>query len=545
MSHNTSDSQKSEITASLSSPETPPYNENVNPVDLVEPENALPAISLAELPNVAQAAAANAGWTKLMPVQAKSIPYILAGRDLMVQSRTGSGKTGAFLLPILHRIEPDKDACQALVLVPTRELALQVAKEAALLGQAADVRSVAVYGGVKYGPQIEALRGGAQLVIGTPGRILDHLLQRTLRLDDLHLLVFDEADRMLSMGFYPDMLEVQTYLPSMPISGSMFSATLPTHVLRLAQQFLTEPDFLSLSRDRVHVAEAEHILYADPGMKKDRALVRLIEIENPVAAIVFCNTRRAVDYVTIVLQRFGYDADKLSSDLSQQEREQVMRRVREGKLRLLVATDVAARGIDIPELSHIFQYEPPEDPESYIHRAGRTARAGASGAAVSLAASYDERMQMERIAKRYSISLEERKPPADEDVAAVVSERVTSLLEAKLRSRDRLQSERMQRFLPLVAGWLDGATSQQSGVVADAPFNVESEDWMGQPPSSRASLPHSTGQTLLAMLVDDFYQASLHAPPVMPAENSSSPQRRQKRRRGRPRRSRNRRRADS
>ena len=508
MSQHTSEGQPACTAESRPSTESSAFDENVNPADLVEPENALPAISLAELPPVAQDATASAGWTRLMPVQAKAIPYLLAGRDLMVQSRTGSGKTGAFLLPILHQIEARKNACQALILVPTRELALQVSKEAALLGRAASVRSVAVYGGVKYGPQIEALRGGAQLVIGTPGRILDHLLQRTLRLDDLHLLVFDEADRMLSMGFYPDMLQVQTYLPSRPIKGSMFSATFPAHVLRLAQQFLSQPDFLSLSRDRVHVAEAEHVLYADPGMKKDRALVRLIEIENPAAAIVFCNTRRTVDYVTIVLQRFGYDADKLSSDLNQQEREQVLRRVREGKLRLLVATDVAARGIDIPELSHIFQYEPPEDPESYIHRAGRTARAGASGVAISLTASFDERMQMERIAKRYAIPLEERKLPTNEEVAALVSERVTSLLEARLRGRDSLRSERMRRFRPLVTDWL------------------ESEE----------------GQTLLAMLVDDFYQASLHAPPLMPTDNPA-PQARQKRRR--PRRTRNRRRRES
>ena len=482
----------------------------INPLDLVEPENALPDTSLSELPSVAQKAAAAAGWTSLMPVQAKAIPYLLSGRDLMVQSRTGSGKTGAFLLPLLHKIRQDKRICQALVLVPTRELALQVSKEAALLGGAAGVESVAVYGGVKYGPQTSALRDGAQLVIGTPGRILDHLLQRNLRLDDLHQLVFDEADRMLSMGFYPDMVQVQTFLPSRRVHGSMFSATFPAHVLRLAQQFLTEPDFLSLSRDRVHVAEAEHILYADPGMKKDRALVRLIEMENPAAAIVFCNTRRIVDYVTIVLQRFGYDADKISSDLNQSERERVMRRVREGKLRLLVATDVAARGIDIPELTHVFQYEPPEDPESYIHRAGRTARAGASGAAVSLTASFDERMQMERIAKRFSIPLEERKLPTDEEVASTVSERVTSLLEAKLRGRDNLQSERMRRFRPLIDEWMQS----------------------------------DEGQTLLAMLVDDFYQDSLHAPPALPEEKPAEPparQGRKRRRSGRTRRPRNRR----
>lgn len=510
MTQNESHGQKNDGTRPAPAADSDIADENVNPLDLVEPENALPDTSLSELPAVAQKAAATAGWTSLMPVQAKAIPYLLAGRDLMVQSRTGSGKTGAFLLPILQQIRRDKRVCQALVLVPTRELALQVSKEAALLGAAAGVSSVAVYGGVKYGPQTSALRDGAQLVIGTPGRILDHLLQRNLRLDDLHHLVFDEADRMLSMGFYPDMLQVQTFLPSGRTHGSMFSATFPAHVLRLAQQFLTEPDFLSLSRDRVHVAEAEHVLYADPGMKKDRALVRLIEIENPVAAIVFCNTRRTVDYVTIVLQRFGYDADKISSDLSQSEREQVMRRVREGKLRLLVATDVAARGIDIPELSHVIQYEPPEDPESYIHRAGRTARAGSSGAAISLTASFDERMQMERIAKRYSIPLEERKLPSDDEVAATVSERVTSLLEAKLRGRDNLQSERMRRFRPLIDEW------------------TESDE----------------GQTLLAMLVDDFYQDSLHAPPALPEEKPAerpAGQGRKRRRSGRTRRPRNRR----
>ena len=211
--------------------------------------------------------------------------------------------------------------------------------------------------------------------------------------------------------------------------------------------------------------------------------------------------------MTIVLQRFGYDADKLTSDLTQQEREGVLRRLREGKLRLLVATDVAARGIDIPELSHIIQYEPPEDPESYIHRAGRTARAGATGTAISLTASFDERTQMERIAKRFGIPLEERKLPTDEEVAATVSERVTALLEAKLRGRDNLQSERMRRFRPLVDEWL------------------ASEE----------------GQTLLSMLVDDFYQSSLHAPPVLPAEKTV-PQSGQPRRRRRNRRSRNRRR---
>jgi len=216
---------------------------------------------------------------------------------------------------------------------------------------------------VGYGPQLSALKAGAHLVIGTPGRILDHLLRRSLSLEHLIFLIFDEADRMLSMGFYPDMVRVQSYLPERRISTFMFSATFPPQVIRLADQFLHKAGFLNLSSDHIHVTEVEHVYYLVHGMDKDRSLVRIIEAENPPSALIFCNTKVRVDYVTVVLQRFGYDADQLSSDLSQEAREKVMARVRKGTLRFLVATDVAARGIDLPELSHVIQYEPPEDPK--------------------------------------------------------------------------------------------------------------------------------------------------------------------------------------
>ena len=240
---------------------------------VIEPDNALPEITLEDLPEPLRAAAARAGWTKLLPVQARAIPYVLAGRNLMVQSHTGSGKTGAFILPILDRIDPAKAACQAMVLVPTRELAQQVAREAELLRGDRGVRTAVVYGGVKYGPQLDAFRAGAQIVVGTPGRILDHLLKGTLNLDALKILVFDEADRMLSMGFYPDMKRVQQFLPHRPISGYMFSATFPSFVLRLASEFLRNPEFLSLSQDQVHVAGTEHVFYLVPGMQRERSLV--------------------------------------------------------------------------------------------------------------------------------------------------------------------------------------------------------------------------------------------------------------------------------
>jgi ATP-dependent RNA helicase DeaD len=434
-----------------------------------------------------QRAAARAGWTELMPVQSKAIPYVLARRDLVAQARTGSGKTGAFVLPILERIDTQRDACQALVLVPTRELAKQVASDAQLLAGDMGVRVAAVYGGVRYGPQLEAFRQGAHLVVGTPGRILDHLLRRSLSLDAVRLVVFDEADRMLSMGFYPDMQQVQRYLPRRGVNSYMFSATFPPQVIRLANQFLHEPKMISLSRDSVHVLETEHVYYVVPRMDKDRSLVRIIEVENPLSALIFCNTRAKVDYVTVVLQRFGYDADRISSDLSQKEREKVMGRIRKGKLRFLVATDVAARGIDLPELSHVIIYEPPEDPEDYIHRAGRTGRAGASGEAISLV-DVLERTALKRIAARYSIDFLERELPGDEDVAQAVAQRITVQMEADLRSRDRVQVERLQRFVPL------------------AQELAENED----------ELP------LIAMLLDEYYQQTLRRPLEAPDEEGAS-----------------------
>ena len=458
-----------------------------NPV--VEPENALPEVAMEELSEQVRKAAARAGWTHLMPVQAKAIPYVLARRDLMIQSRTGSGKTGAYILPILERIDQGRTVCQVLVLVPTRELARQVAEEAGTLSGGTKIHTVAVYGGVGYGPQIKAFRKGVQLVVGTPGRILDHLLKGSVSLRHLKILVLDEADRMLSMGFYPDMKEIQGYLPSHRINGYMFSATFPPHVMRLAGEFLRSPEFLSLSRDHIHVAETEHVYYVVPAMKKDRCLVRIIEIENPTSALIFCNTKVEVHYVTVVLQRFGYDVDELSSDLSQRARERIMARVRKSSLRFLVATDVAARGIDLPDLSHVFLYEPPEDPEIYIHRAGRTGRAGAGGVAISLVSDFEE-MELNRIAKRYGIDMQERPLPTEADVEAIVSQRVTALLEARLRSRDKLQTERMQRFVPL---------SQSL---------AESED----------------ESSIIAMLLDDYYQQTLHGPPTPPPQPKKSRQ---------------------
>ena len=442
------------------------------------------------MPDRLRQAAARAGWASLMPVQASAIPHLLAGRNMMIQARTGSGKTGAFLLPMLERLDPKRDECQALILVPTRELARQVWQEAETLCGQAGLRTVAVYGGVGYGPQMDALKQGAHILVGTPGRVLDHLLRRTLSLEHLRMLILDEADRMLSLGFYPDMREVQRYLPSRAVHTCMFSATFPESVIRTAREFIRNPEFISLSSDHVHVTDTDHIFYVVPGMDKDRSLVRLIEVENPASALIFCNTKARVHYVAVVLERFGYDADELSADLSQKERERVLERVRQGTLRFLVATDVAARGLDIPELSHVILYEPPDEVENYIHRAGRTGRAGASGVAISLV-NKGERFALERIAKQYGIAMQERPLPTDADVAALVSERLTALLEARLRQRDKLQTERSHRFEQLARSL------------------AESED----------------ESAVITMLLDDTYQQMLHAPVPQPSGTLAPQQR--------------------
>lgn len=452
-------------------------------VAVAEPDDALPALELSALPEALQQACTRAGWGELMPVQSRALPYLLSGRDLMVQSRTGSGKTGTYLLPLLHTLRPEARTTQALVLVPTRELALQVEREAITLFADTKLSVAAIYGGVGYGKQLDALRDGASLVVGTPGRVLDHLLRKSLTLEHLRALVFDEADRMLSIGFYQDMKDIQRHLPRRRLQATLFSATYPPYVLKLAGEFMHAPDMLSLSHSQVHVAEVQHLYCECKPMDKDRALVRIIETENPSSAIIFCNTKANVHYVTAVLQGFGLNADELSADLPQSKREEVLAKLRRGAVRFLVATDVAARGIDIPELSHVFLYEPPEDRESYIHRAGRTGRAGAAGVVISLV-DLMQKLELQRIASYFKINLITMPTPDDQEVARVVASRATALLEARLRHKTSLERERMRRFT----------------------------DFVHELAADPEQLP------LLALLLDDMYQAEQHAPlPVLPS----------------------------
>jgi ATP-dependent RNA helicase DeaD len=318
------------------------------------------------------------GWQEPMPVQVQVVPKMRQGRDLIVQARTGSGKTGAFGIPILLALDPSRPEPQALVMAPTRELAHQVCSEIEAMGRHLGVRALAVYGGVGYGPQLEALRAGVHVLVGTPGRMLDHLNAGRISFSAVRVVVLDEADELLSLGFWPDMKEIRSFLPARRQS-CLFSATIPEKVLALSRAFLQDPEFVSLVEGHSSPTEIEHFYYLTTAQEKEKNLARILEYEEPESAIIFCNTKDDVRYVTAFLQRCGFDADQISGDLSQAARERAMARIKAGELRFLVATDVAARGIDISDLSHVIGFAAPDSPEVYLHRTGsRWCRASTS-----------------------------------------------------------------------------------------------------------------------------------------------------------------------
>ncbi|MFH1999054.1 MAG: DEAD/DEAH box helicase [Planctomycetota bacterium] len=450
-----------------------------------------PSFSFDDLPPSLRETVKRLGWTVPLPVQAKSIPLLLQRKDVVVQSRTGSGKTGAFLLPMCHRIEMDRETVQGLVLVPTRELAEQVYTVLKDLTEGTGIRSVAVYGGVGYKNQLDAFKDKVHIIVATPGRIIDHLTSNRVSLGKLRFLVFDEADEMLSMGFYKSIIKILSFLPDKR-QTALFSATIPPGVATLATRFTRDPVHLSLSGDLIHVEEVDHVYYVVDAMYKDRALLKIIEMTNPTEALIFCNTKREVEYLGVFMQNFGYDSDFLSGDLSQKEREKVLRRLRKGQLRFCVATDVMARGIDISELGTVVLYSLPQAHDHYIHRAGRTGRAGSGGVAISLVTPLEE-CELERRARHFNLNLVKKDLPTDEEVEKRVTERLTVMLEEKYRSISNLEKERLARFLPL------------AGMLAENGESLE----------------------VVAMLFDRFYQETLHKPLYTREEAPAQPESRE------------------
>lgn len=331
------------------------------------------------------------GIAEPTPVQQETIPLLLDGKDVIARARTGTGKTLAFLLPILQRIDTSKAYPQALIIAPTRELALQITEEARKLtsGEQDGAKILAVYGGQDVEKQLRKLEGGRHVIIGTPGRLLDHLRRGTLELGGVKMLVLDEADQMLHMGFLD---EVEAIIHAVPYRRQtmLFSATMPGGVKQLAGNYMNEPvDIVIKGASPVPIEQIKQAVVECTDRTKQDALRAAIELYRPFLAIIFCRTKRRASTLNEALLAHGYASDELHGDLSQAKREAVMKRFREAKLQLLVATDVAARGLDVEGVTHVFNYDMPHDVESYIHRIGRTGRAGGSGMAVTFAAGKD------------------------------------------------------------------------------------------------------------------------------------------------------------
>ncbi|MCX6020652.1 MAG: DEAD/DEAH box helicase [Chloroflexi bacterium] len=313
-----------------------------------------------------------------------AIPALLAGKDIIAQALTGTGKTAAFGIPIIERLDPNIQRPQALVLTPTRELAVQVSGEISRIGRFRRIFVLPVYGGQAYEHQFRELRRGVHVIVATPGRLLDHLHRGTIDLGAVKLVVLDEADEMLNMGFQED---VEAILAAAPAGRqtALFSATMPEPIVRLARQSMREPERITLSPPTgLTVPLIEHSVFTVPRQFKIEALARLLDARDPRLALVFCATKKMVDDLAQELQGRGYRAEALHGDMSQAQRERTIQTARKGRLDVLVATDVAARGIDIPEVSHVFNFDLPHDPEAYVHRIGRTGRAGRTGEALTL-----------------------------------------------------------------------------------------------------------------------------------------------------------------
>jgi ATP-dependent RNA helicase DeaD len=323
------------------------------------------------------------GWETPTPVQRDCYPLAVAGHDVIVQSRTGTGKTGAFGIPIVDRLLSDDGDEQALVLAPTRELALQSAREIEKLGTRRGIDTVAVYGGASMERQIRALEKGARVISGTPGRVLDHLNRGTIDASRLRILVLDEADEMLSMGFAKELNAIIEKLPKKR-QTLLFSATVDRAIKRVAERHMHDPQFLGLSGDHVGALGIEHFVYMVSGVGRVANLITVLETEDPESALIFCNKKAETEEVSAALQRAGFNAEWLNGDRPQREREEVLGRVRREEIRFLVATDVAARGIDVSHLTHVINFSLPENVEQYVHRTGRTGRAGRTGTAISI-----------------------------------------------------------------------------------------------------------------------------------------------------------------
>lgn len=323
------------------------------------------------------------GFEETSPIQTQAIPAVCDGIDVVGQAQTGTGKTAAYTIPMLMKIDPQIKKPQAIVLCPTRELAVQVAEEIRKLAKyMSDIKVLPVYGGQEIVRQIKSLKTGVQIIVGTPGRVMDHMRRKTVKFDNINMVILDEADEMLDMGFREDMETILTETPENR-QTVMFSATMPKAIMDIARNFQKDARIIKVVRKELTVSNIEQFYYEVRPKNKTEVLCRLIDIYNPRLSVVFCNTKRQVDELISELKGRGYFADGIHGDMKQQQRDRVMDDFRSGKVDILIATDVAARGIDVDDVDMVFNYDIPQDEEYYVHRIGRTGRAGRSGKALS------------------------------------------------------------------------------------------------------------------------------------------------------------------
>ncbi len=387
------------------------------------------------------------GFEEASPIQSAAIPVLLGGADVVGQSQTGSGKTAAFGIPAIQLVDATIRAPQVLVLCPTRELAVQVAEEIAKLAfYKRGVRELPIYGGQSYERQFRGLSAGAQIIIGTPGRVMDHLERKSLKLDQIKMVILDEADRMLDMGFVDD---IKTILRDVPAERQtvFFSATIPRPIAELIKRFTRNPVTVRMEAEALTVPAIEQVYYEVDRRSKLEVLCRLIDLEDVKLAIIFCATKMMVDELTEHLIARGYSADKLHGDMTQAMRERVMGRFRKRKVEFLVATDVAARGLDVEDIEIVFNYDLPHDGEDYVHRIGRTGRAGKGGKAVTFVAGR-EIYRLENI-QRFTKSRirRERIPTADEVEGKRASAFAEALRETLAKGEYKRHDEMLDRFL--------------------------------------------------------------------------------------------------
>ena len=378
------------------------------------------------------------GYITPTPIQSEIIPLMLDGHDVIGQAQTGTGKTAAFILPILQTLERGHCGIQALVLTPTRELAMQVARDADEYGKRLNVRVLAVYGGQPYNLQINRLRQGVDIVVGTPGRLLDLINKRELDLSSVRTIVLDEADEMLSMGFIEDIEEILSTLPS-GRQSALFSATIPQELGRMANKYMHSPKSITIKSEHLTVDAIEHQYCLVNKEDKLAVLTRLFEIEDITSALIFVRTRVGTSDLVNELMGRGFPSEALNGDLNQQTREQILNRFRRNQITVLVATDMAARGLDINDISHVFNYDLPEDPELYVHRVGRTGRAGKTGIAISLL-TRKELWHLHRIERFTKQEITRKQIPTAEEIE---EHRKTQLLEQMMiwLQRGRCQKE--------------------------------------------------------------------------------------------------------